>query len=158
MHSIIRTIKNHRKIKDMSSLLNSFEDLTRAYLKALPIMAKEDSTVKPKFFLKCLVEIEDSVNEAWEDRKNMGKLNQKSLSTLRQKIRKYNRDFEEDLNALRADADGMAADDDLDVGAGAGGQDSDGSDVDDFNATSDTPSKASFLKDSSSKDEVAANL
>lgn len=45
-----------------------FEDLTRAYSKALPVITKEDNGVTPKFYLHCLVELEDFINEVWEDR------------------------------------------------------------------------------------------
>lgn len=40
----------------------------------------------------------------WEDRdgrKAMSKTNSKGLSSLRQKLRKYNRDFEDDIKAYR---------------------------------------------------------
>ncbi|KAH7986182.1 hypothetical protein HPB52_025150 [Rhipicephalus sanguineus] len=73
---IIKQIKNHKKIKDMSKLLTSFENLTKAFQKA-----------------KC-----------WEDRegrKNMSKNNSKSLATLRQKLRKYNKDHEADIAKYR---------------------------------------------------------
>lgn len=52
--------------------------------------------------------MEDFINEVWEDRdgrKNMSKNNSKSLSTLRQKLRKYNKDFEEDIGKFRENPD-----------------------------------------------------
>ncbi|KAK3913980.1 Eukaryotic translation initiation factor 3 subunit C [Frankliniella fusca] len=106
--NLIKQIRNYKKIKDMSSLLSSFEDLMRAYTKALPVITKEENGVTPRFYLRCLVEVEDFVNEVWEDRegrKNMSKNNSKSLTSLRQKMRKYNKDFEEEITKFRANPD-----------------------------------------------------
>ncbi len=47
---------------------SGFEDLMRAYTKALPVISKEENGVTPRFYLRCLVEVEDFVNEVWEDR------------------------------------------------------------------------------------------
>lgn len=80
----------------------------RAYQKALPVITKEELGQTPRFYVRCLVEMEDFINEVWEDRdgrKNMSKNNSKSLSTLRQKLRKYNKDFEEDIAKFRENPD-----------------------------------------------------
>lgn len=85
-----------------------FEDLMRAYQKALPVITKEELGQTPRFYVRCLVEMEDFINDVWEDRdgrKNMSKNNSKSLSTLRQKLRKYNKDFEEDIAKFRENPD-----------------------------------------------------
>uniref|UniRef100_A0A0A9XY83 Eukaryotic translation initiation factor 3 subunit C n=1 Tax=Lygus hesperus TaxID=30085 RepID=A0A0A9XY83_LYGHE len=104
----IKQIRNHKKIKDMSSMLSSFEDLQRAYQKAIPVIQKEENGATPRFYLRCLVELEDFINEMWEDRegrKNMSKNNSKSLTSLRQKLRKYNKDFESELAKFRENPD-----------------------------------------------------
>lgn len=106
--ALIKTIRNHKKIKDMSSILTSFEDLTRAYQKALPVITKEENGITPRFYVRCLAELEDFINEVWEDRegrKNLSKNNAKSLGTLRQKVRKYIKDFEDDLARFRENPD-----------------------------------------------------
>lgn len=105
---IIKLIKNHKKIKDMSKLLTSFENLTRAFIKARPVIDKEENGNIPKFYIRCLVELEDFITDCWEDkegRKNMSKNNSKSLATLRQKLRKYNKDFEADIQSYRENPD-----------------------------------------------------
>lgn len=93
----IKQIRNFKKIKDMSSMLNSkfwsnfswwtvvdtinfegFEDLQKAYTKALPVIQKDENGITPRFFVRSLVEMEDFINEMWEDRegrKNMNKNN-----------------------------------------------------------------------------------
>uniref|UniRef100_A0A1B6E4Z8 Eukaryotic translation initiation factor 3 subunit C n=1 Tax=Clastoptera arizonana TaxID=38151 RepID=A0A1B6E4Z8_9HEMI len=125
--NIIKQLRNYKKIKDMSSMLTSFEELTRAYTKALPVINKEENGITPHFYLRCLVEMEDFINEVWEDRegrKNMSKNNSKSLGPLRQKLRKYNKDFEEEISKFRENPDlgddenedhGKDQDDDSDV-------------------------------------------
>ncbi|EEB14638.1 conserved hypothetical protein [Pediculus humanus corporis] len=90
--NLIKQIKNFKKIKDMSSMLTGFEELMRAYSKALPVITIEESGNTPRFYLRCLVEMDDFINQVWDDkdgRKNMSKNNSKSLSILRQKLRKY---------------------------------------------------------------------
>lgn len=92
----------------MASILQSFEDLTRAYQKALPVITKEENGVTPRFFVRALAELEDFITEVWEDRegrKNLSKNNSKSLGTLRQKFRKYIKDFEADLAKFRESPD-----------------------------------------------------
>lgn len=113
LSNIIKSIRNYKKIKDMASLLSSFEDLTRAYAKALPVIAKEEKGVTPRFIIRAIVELEDFISEVWDDkdgRKNLSKNNSKSLGTLRQKFRKYIKDFDVELKKFRESPD--AADDD----------------------------------------------
>uniref|UniRef100_UPI00398EDF53 eukaryotic translation initiation factor 3 subunit C-like protein n=1 Tax=Pristiophorus japonicus TaxID=55135 RepID=UPI00398EDF53 len=99
--NIIKTIRNAMKIRDMAKCLEEFEVLGKAYFKSKSIVDKEGI---PKFYIRILVDLEDMVNEVWEDRdgrKKMNKNNSKALATMRQKIRKYNRDFESELTAYR---------------------------------------------------------
>lgn len=113
LSNIIKSIRNYKKIKDMASLLSSFEDLTRAYAKALPVITKVENGITPRFIIRALAELEDFINEVWDDRegrKNLSKNNSKSLGTLRQKFRKYIKDFDSDLKKFRESPD--AADDD----------------------------------------------
>ncbi|KAL1487629.1 hypothetical protein ABEB36_015718 [Hypothenemus hampei] len=108
LNNIIKQIRNFKKIKDMSSMLNSFEDLQKAFVKAAPVIAKEESGQTPRFFIRCLVEMEDFINETWDDkdfRKNMSKNNSKSLASMRQKLRKYLKDFEDDIAKFRENPD-----------------------------------------------------
>ena len=51
---------NHKKIKDMMSILTDFDNLTKAFDKAKKVV---DAEGKPRFYLKCLVELEDFVSE-----------------------------------------------------------------------------------------------
>lgn len=94
LSNLIRTIRNAMKIRDVTKCLEEFELLGRAFGKARGIVDKEGV---PRFYVRILADLEDYLNELWEDKegkKRMNKNNAKALSTLRQKIRKYNRDFE----------------------------------------------------------------
>lgn len=110
MQETIRQMRNHKKIKDVTNVLKSFEELMPAYNKALPVIQKEDHGVTPIFFLRALAELEDFVNDLWdlgnEYRKNsMSKNNAKSLATLRQKLKKALNEFEGDLQKFREAVD-----------------------------------------------------
>lgn len=86
----------------------------RAYTKAQPIILKELNGVIPKFVIRSLVELEDFINQTWDDkdgRKNLSKNNGKALGTLRQKFRKYIKDFESDFKKFRENPE-VAGDDD----------------------------------------------
>lgn len=70
-------------------------------------MTREGLTI-PRFYIRYLTELEDYLNGLWEDkdgRASMSKPNQKSLNSLRQKVRKYNRDFENEIAAYREGPD-----------------------------------------------------
>ncbi|CAK9293479.1 unnamed protein product [Gordionus sp. m RMFG-2023] len=100
---IAKQIKNHKKIKDMCKVLSDFEDLQKVYAKAKGVLDDKDGR-PPTTFLKCLTELEDFINEIWEDKeykKAMSKNNSRGLSSLRQKLKKYNKDYEPFLLSFR---------------------------------------------------------
>lgn len=106
--NLIKQIRNYKKIKDMSNMLTGFEDLMKAYTKALPVVQKEENGHTPRFYTRCLVELDDFITEMWENRdgrKNLSKNNSKSLTSLRQKLRRYIKDFSEDISKFRENPD-----------------------------------------------------
>ncbi|XP_058120521.1 eukaryotic translation initiation factor 3 subunit C isoform X1 [Anopheles ziemanni] len=117
LSNIIKSIRNHKKIKDMSSVLTSFEEFVRAYTKALPVVMKEENGVTPRIVVRALAELEDFINDSWDDkdnRKSLSKNNNKALGTLRQKFRKYIKDFESDMTRFRAAPEDFAEEDEDD--------------------------------------------
>ncbi|XP_048581794.1 eukaryotic translation initiation factor 3 subunit C isoform X2 [Nematostella vectensis] len=101
LSNVIKQLKNHKKIKDMAKCLTEFENLGRAFTKAKAVVDKEGI---PPFFIRALSELEDFVKENWEDaegRKKLSKINARALATLRQKLRKYSKDFEDDIEKYR---------------------------------------------------------
>ncbi|XP_026314262.1 eukaryotic translation initiation factor 3 subunit C [Hyposmocoma kahamanoa] len=108
LEGIIHSLRNHRKIKDFSSALASFEDLQKAYTRAAPVVQKEESGIAPRFFVRALVELDDWVSGAWTDRdsrKTLSKGNSKALTSLRQKLRKYTKEFEAEVSKFRENPD-----------------------------------------------------
>ncbi|XP_076120905.1 eukaryotic translation initiation factor 3 subunit C isoform X5 [Alosa pseudoharengus] len=106
--NLIKTIRNAMKIKDISKCLEEFEQLCRAFVKSKNIVDKEGV---PKFYIRLLADLEDYLNQLWEDKegkKKMNKNNAKALSTLRQKIRKYNRDYETEIGSYKENPDQSA--------------------------------------------------
>ncbi|XP_067935019.1 eukaryotic translation initiation factor 3 subunit C-like [Watersipora subatra] len=108
---IIKQSRNYRKIKDMSNTLSAFENLTKAFEKAKRVIDKEGL---PHFFIRHLAELEDFTAEYWEDKeakKAMSKNNAKGLTTLRQRLKKYNKDFEDQIKLYRENPDEYLAED-----------------------------------------------
>ena len=112
-----------------------------------------------RFYLRTLVEMEDLVNETWEDsagRKNLSKINGKSLGALRQKLRKYIREgHEEDLAKFRENPD-AEDDEEEEKGEQSEGEDSDlqdGSDTDTRAKSEDKETKKVVKKDKMMADD-----
>lgn len=45
-----------------------FEDVCRAYAKALPVVQKEEGGRTPRFYVRCLAELDDFIQAVWEDK------------------------------------------------------------------------------------------
>ncbi|OWK50238.1 Eukaryotic translation initiation factor 3 subunit C [Lonchura striata] len=134
--NLIRSIRNAMKIRDVSRCLEEFELLGRAWTKAKGVVDREGV---PRFYLRILADLEDYLNELWEDKegkKKMNKNNAKALSSLRQKLRKYNRDYEGQIAAYRQESESEPeSESDEDWGDSASESDSE-SDEDDGKFTS----------------------
>lgn len=107
LKDLIRQAKNFKNIKDMSKLLGTFEELCKVFEKTKAVLTRQGLSI-PRFYIRNLVELEDFVNEQWDDkeaRKALSKANSKGLAALRQKIRKYNKDMEGEITAYRAEPD-----------------------------------------------------
>ncbi|VDN09388.1 unnamed protein product [Dibothriocephalus latus] len=92
MRNVLRSLNNHKKIKDMSNVMADFEELVKLYEKALKLNEVEKNA---KFYIRCLTQLEDFINESWEQKKSLSKAAAKSLTIMRQRVKKYNKDFEE---------------------------------------------------------------
>ncbi|XP_016368836.1 eukaryotic translation initiation factor 3 subunit C isoform X2 [Sinocyclocheilus rhinocerous] len=128
--NIIKTIRNAMKIRDMSKCLEEFEQLYRAFLKSKTIVDKEGV---PQFYIRLLADLEDYLNQLWEDKegkKKMNKNNAKALSTLRQKIRKYNKDFETEIVSYKENPEQSAEEEEKDdIGSASSSKSDDDEDV-----------------------------
>jgi len=127
LNNIIKDIRNFKKNKDMSRLESSFGDLCKAYQKASAVIAKEEGGKTPRFYVRCLVELDDFIAQVWEDkqgRKNMSKMSAKSLTTVRQKFRKYAKDYEADMATFRENPDAPDSEGEEEKDDGDSGSDS----------------------------------
>lgn len=102
MQIIIKNLNNHKKIKDMPNILIDFESLVKVYEKSVK-MNEFDSV--PRFYVRCMAELEDFINDSWEKKKDMSKVAAKSLTMLKQRVKKYIRDFEEYIKDFRENAE-----------------------------------------------------
>jgi len=102
LQTAIKNMRNSMKIHDIAKVLTEYENLTKGYEKAKTVVEKEGI---PNFYIKILSDLEDYIQTQWEDtdgRKKLSKLNAKALATLRQKLKKYNRDFETQIKDCKA--------------------------------------------------------
>ena len=160
LNAIVKQIKNFRKIRDFAKLLTAFENLTKAYIKAKPVIDKEEGGVAPRFYVRCLVEMSDLIDQCWEDKelkKNMNKNNSKALTTLRQKLRKYAKDFESVITKYRESPDtreeASGSDDDDDDGSDSSDDDEENKKIDDEVPVPSHKKAAAAAKTAGSGDE-----
>merc|ERR1712131_577364 len=89
MRDIIKKSKNTRENNDLNATMNHFLDLTKAFAKSEKVVKQ---TGIPCFIVRERVEFEAYTTEKWGDkefRKKLSKVKSRSLTTLRQRIKKY---------------------------------------------------------------------
>ena len=132
------SVYNALKINDWVGIHAAFEQLQKQVHKARSVMKKEGI---PRFLLRVLVKLEDLVlgkpNKV--DVKKLSKQNAKSFNVVKQKIRKYNKDYEKELDDFRsstasggADEDEEEDEDEDEVGRGSVGKLDDSESDDEF--------------------------
>lgn len=104
LEGTIRLIENAQKISDWNSINEQYDKMNRQ----LPTLQRALDGKAPKMFIKTIAELETQVTEAFEKQKvtpkKMNPIAQKGLNALRQKIRKNNRDYHDDIEAYRKDS------------------------------------------------------
>merc|ERR1712008_585356 len=129
-----------------------FLELVKAYEKAKPVVEKEENGVTPRFFVRVLVELEEVVNEQWADRdgrKKMSKSNAKSPGYLRQKHRKYIKDFEDDVKKFTDNPDAADDEDEKETTKDQDDMGDAGSDAEDNEGATGVPAADAFKKSKS---------
>merc|ERR1712141_326973 len=89
IREICKKSRNTRKNNDLNAAMNLFEDLKKSLSKSIKVIEREGT---PRFYIRELFEVEKYVAAKWEDKdfkKKLSKDKSKSLSTLRQRIKKY---------------------------------------------------------------------
>lgn len=134
-----------------------FEEMVKAYEKCKKVVEKEGHF---KQYIRAIAELETFINELWTDtewRKSASKNNSGALSKLRQRIRKYNKDFEKEIADFRENPDQFPEEEKIETGRGRGedaesDEDEDESDEDESESDEDEsdedekPSKSSKSK------------
>ncbi|KAK4542155.1 Translation initiation factor 3 subunit c [Oleoguttula mirabilis] len=103
LEGTIRLIENAQKISDWNTINEQYDKMNRQ----LPTLQRALDGKAPKMFIKTIAELETQVTEAFEKQKvtpkKMNPIAQKGLNALRQKIRKNNREYHDDIEAFRKD-------------------------------------------------------
>ncbi|KAK9368969.1 eukaryotic translation initiation factor 3 subunit 8 N-terminus-domain-containing protein [Lipomyces kononenkoae] len=103
--AIIRTIDNAKKINDWVHISNEFDKLNKLITKA----SQQGDT--PKLYIKAITELEDFMNDTIktekDSKKKMNATNARALNSIKQRIKKNNRQYEDLITKFRADPDGF---------------------------------------------------
>lgn len=106
LEGTIKSLKNQMKINDWTSISNSFDVLLKQVQKAEAITKKEGY---PRFYLRIVVALESLLVKQAADKEglsSMSKLNAKAFNSMKQKLRKYTKTIEKQIEAYSKTAKG----------------------------------------------------
>lgn len=149
----IKKMKMAMKIDDWSSILDEFKALNKIVDKSKMLIIKNGL---PSFYIRMLYDIEVLVSETLKDKpkvKGFKAMVAKSFNTMKLTVRKHNKNYEDQLNDLKANpskypcADESSSDESSDSSDESDDSDSDDSDSDDSSDEDDDDSGSSSEDD-----------
>ncbi|RCN48509.1 PCI domain protein [Ancylostoma caninum] len=107
LKDLIKQVNNAKNNKDFTKILSAFDDLVKVYEKSKTVFARQNIST-PRFYLRYLADLEDFVLGFWDNKEAksaLSKVNLKALTNLRQRVRKYVKEFEQKLAEYRESPD-----------------------------------------------------
>lgn len=103
LENTIQLIRNAEKIGDWNSVNEQYNKMNRQ----VPVLMRDLDGKPPKMYVQSIADLETTVTEAHEKQKvtpkKMNAIAQKGLNTIRQNIKKNNRDYAVEIEAYRKD-------------------------------------------------------